>query len=240
LEKIMYVLWRDPREDRTQFHKRLRTDVAQQLIKLGARGVTINVSDAEVDPAIARVTQMKSRPLQEAVAQVWVDTSNPEFRQPIDDALQAACMKIAGYLVCESEPIHNKRHPPVTGERTVGFSQMAFFPKPRRLAYDAWMEIWHGSHTRVAIDTQDTYLYRQNVILRALTPGAPHYDAIVEEGFEKASMTDLHAFYDAIGDDAKLVRNEKAMMESCARFIDFDQIDVIATSQYVLKPIGPD
>ena len=53
-------------------------------------------------------------------------------------------------------------------------------------------------------------------------------------------MTDLNAFYDAIGDNEKLARNEKEMMESCARFIDFDQIDVIATSQYVVKPIGPD
>lgn len=236
----MYLLWRDPREDRAQFHQKLRTEVAQKLVALGGRGVTLNVSDAEVDPAIARVTQMKSRPLHEAVAQLWVDTANTEFRTPFDEALQAACYRIAGYLVTESEAIHNTRHPPRAGERTVGWSQMAFFPKPRRLTREAWLEIWRNSHTRVAIDTQDTYLYRQNLVLQSLTAGAPQYDAIVEEGFEKASMTDLNAFYDAVGDNAKRDRNEKAMMESCARFIDFDQIDVIATSQYVVKPIGPD
>ena len=97
--------------------------------------------------------------------------------------------------------------------------------------------MWHGHHTRVAIDTQDNFLYVQNVVVRALTHAAPGYDAIVEECFPAAAMTDPHAFFDAVGDDEKFQRNVAEMMDSCGRFIDFDKIDVVPTSQYVVKAV---
>ena len=92
--------------------------------------------------------------------------------------------------------------------------------------------MWQGSHTQVAIDTQSTFGYRQNVIVRALTYAAPHYRAIIEENFPAAAMTSPHAFYDAVGDDARYKANLKAMIDSCARFIDMDRIDVVPTSEY--------
>ena len=46
-------------------------------------------------------------------------------------------------------------------------------------------------------------------------------------------MDSNHVFYEAEGDDAKLAQNLKAMMDSCARFIDFDKIDIIPTSEYL-------
>ena len=49
-------------------------------------------------------------------------------------------------------------------------------------------------------------------------------------------MTDPQAFFDAAGDEDKFQRNLQAMMESCQRFIDFDKIDVIPTSQYLVRP----
>lgn len=48
-------------------------------------------------------------------------------------------------------------------------------------------------------------------------------------------MTDPMAFFDAPGDEAKFQQNLAAMMDSCNRFIDFDKLDVLPTSQYVLK-----
>ena len=48
-------------------------------------------------------------------------------------------------------------------------------------------------------------------------------------------MTSQHAFYDALGDDAKLEANRGRMLQSTARFIDFDRIDVIPTSEYVIR-----
>lgn len=45
-------------------------------------------------------------------------------------------------------------------------------------------------------------------------------------------MSSPHAFYAAGDDDSKYAANLKAMVDSCQRFIDFDKIDVVPTSEY--------
>ena len=49
-------------------------------------------------------------------------------------------------------------------------------------------------------------------------------------------MRDPHAFYGSFGDEAELQKRMNLMMQSCAKLIDFDKIDVIATSEYMLQP----
>ena len=83
--------------------------------------------------------------------------------------------------------------------------------------------------------TQSTFLYRQNVIARPLTPAAPPCDAIVEEAFPEAAMSSRPAFYNAPGDAALWRKHQQTMIDSCTRFIDFDKIDACATSEYVFK-----
>ena len=110
---------------------------------------------------------------------------------------------------------------------------VVFLTHPPRLSYDHWLDIWHNSHTQIAIDTQSTFGYRQNVIVRPLTYGAPPFDAIIEENFPAAAMESEQVFYEAEGDDEKYQKNAKAMMDSVMRFIDFDKIDIIPTSEYL-------
>ena len=59
-------------------------------------------------------------------------------------------------------------------------------------------------------------------------------DAIVEENFPPEAMISDHAFYDA-EDDIELGKRQERMMTSCARFIDFDRIDVVPMSEYLVK-----
>ena len=59
-------------------------------------------------------------------------------------------------------------------------------------------------------------------------------DAIVEENFPPEAMISDHAFYDA-EDDIELAKRQERMMTSCARFIDFDRIDVVPMSEYLVK-----
>ncbi len=233
MEKVIYVVWRDARAEPEAFAHRLRTELAQQLLALGARGVQVNVVDAAVAPA-SGLRQANTLPQMDGLVSVWVDSAIASLRRPFDDAVQAATGRMAGYLVTESRPIPNTRHPARLGERTTGFAQLAFLRRPPRLTHEAWLDTWHNRHTQVAIDTQDTFLYVQNVVVRALTHAAPPFDAIVEEGFPAAAMTDPQAFFDAPGDEAKFQRNLAAMMESCQRFIDFDRIDVVPSSEYVV------
>jgi hypothetical protein len=140
----------------------------------------------------------------------------------------------AGYLVLESVPIVNTTQTAAVGERTPGTHTIAFLEKPDRLSYGEWLDLWQGRHTRVAIETQSTFLYIQNAVVRALSEDAPPWVAIVEEGFPREALTDQMVFYDAADSPAKLDANRGRMIESCQRFIDFDQLESHMFSQYVL------
>ncbi len=235
MEKVIYLLWRDAGESGEQFGQRLRGELADRLLALGARGVQLNVADAASAPGEA-LRQSNTRPQIEGMLSLWLDSAIEKFRRPFDIALAAAVPRMAAYLVTESQPIRNTRHPPQAGSRTAGFAQVAVLRRPPRLTEEAWLDIWHNSHTQVAIDTQSTFQYVQNVIVRPLSYGAPIYDAVVEECFPAEAMSDPQVFFDGVGNPEKFQRNLAAMMESVQRFIDLDKIDVVPTSQYVIKP----
>ena len=86
----------------------------------------------------------------------------------------------------------------------------------------------------MGIDTQANFRYVQNVVTMPLTAGAPPWRGIIEEGFPIEAMRDSQAFYDAVGNEEEHQRRLGIMMASSAKFIDFDRIDVIATSEYML------
>lgn len=229
MEKMMYPLWRRPGDSAGAFRERLLGPVAAGLMEAGVQHLRISIDDDAVAPAAA-LRQVNSPPPMDAMLSMWVDTA--VWRERFERAFRDHVWRYVGYLVTESEPIVCAGRSPVNGERVEGMCQVVLLQKPPRLSYEDWIRIWHGSHTQVAIDTQSTFGYRQNVIARALTYAAPPYHAIIEENFPQAAMSSQHAFYDAAGDDEKLATNLKAMIDSCARFIDFDKIDVIPTSEY--------
>ncbi|SDA34829.1 EthD domain-containing protein [Pseudomonas sp. NFPP10] len=231
MEKVIYLLWRDPSSTDETFARHVRHEVIGQLQALGAQGLQLNLADSEVAPAAALRQENRPR-LPDACLSLWLDSANAAPRAPFDRVLAQATTRLAAYLVCESEAIRNTRFPPSPGERTYGFAQVALLTRPPRLTPQTWLEIWRNQHTEVAIVTQANFQYVQNLVVAALTPDAPPIDAIVEECFPPAAMTDPQAFFDATGDEARFEKNLAAMMQSCARFIDFDKIDVLPTSQY--------
>lgn len=107
-----------------------------------------------------------------------------------------------------------------------------------RRAWTAWRDIWERQQTQVAVDTQANFEYVQNLVVRPLTYGAPAFAAMVEECFPAAALHDEAVYFDAVGDPARLAEHQRLMMESCARFIDFDRIDCIPTSQYDVARFG--
>lgn len=236
MEKILYPVWKAPTLDGDEFRDLLLNQLGPELIAAGVRGLRLSVVDSAVEPA-AGLRQANCSPVMDAMLSVWLDSS--VFRAPIEALIQARVARLVGYLVTESEPIVNTEHLPVVGQRTHGMAQLVFLQRPRRLSEQQWLEIWHGSHSQVAIDTQSTFGYRQNVIVRPMTYAAPPFDAIIEENFPPEAMSSQLAFY-AADNDAQLQANLQAMIDSCVRFIDFDKIDVVPTSEYVLKTISAD
>lgn len=103
------------------------------------------------------------------------------------------------------------------------------------MSEEQWLNLWLDQHTKVAVETQSTIRYVQNVVSRVLTNEAPVLHAVVEEGFPIEALTSPHAFYNAVDDDNLYRRNLDTMMDSCFRFIDFDKIDSIPMSEYIIS-----
>lgn len=239
MEKIIYLVWRDPKADLESFAKRLRSDLTTQLRNVKTvRGLQINIADTAVAAGIG-IKQTYLNPPVETVIQVWVDSAIEHLRRPVDEAITAHVTRHAAYLVTESQPLRNFEHPSKPGERTEGFSQIALLRRPPKLAYAEWLDVWHNSHTHVAINTQSTFEYVQNVVVRPLTADAPPLDAMVEECFPIAALTDPFTFFNAPGDEAKFKANLQTMMDSVHRFIEMSSIDVVPTSQYKIIPLQP-
>ena len=232
MEKLMYLLWKDDSQTRAEFSEELMREVAPQLTNSSALGVQINV----VDDAIVAAEHMlieNSKPRYFAMISLWLESAIS--RTPIEQLLWHHATRVSGYLVTESCPLPNTTNVAALGDRTPGFSHVVLLQRPPRLSVPDWLDTWHNSHTQIAINTQATFLYRQNVVVRPLTYAAPHYDAIIEEAFPEAAMASWQAFYDAEGDEARFNRHQQAMIDSCTRFIDFDKIDACSTSEYVFK-----
>lgn len=232
MEKIVYPVWKHEAESAEEFKTKLLGEVSSGLIKLGVRGLRISVVDDDVAPA-EPLRIIASKPPVDGLISIWVDTAIR--RQPLEAVIEKAVARMVGYLVTESVPIIDPKTAVADGQRVPGMNSVVFLTKPPRLSREEWLEIWHGSHTQLAIETQATFGYKQNVIVRSLTYAAPPYDTIVEENFPDEAMTDAQVFYDAVGDEEKRQKHEQQMIESCMRFIDFDKLDRILMSEYVMK-----
>ena len=234
MEKLIYPVWGPDGLGQDIFRDQLLQNTGTALLDMeNVRALRIAVVDSAVQPAADKRLQT-CHTLPDGMISLWVN--NGGARAAIEDAIALTVERFTAYLVTEAAPIVNTLHPNRSGERVYGMCQVVFLQRPERLSEQQWLEIWQGSHTRVAIDTQSTFCYRQNVIARSLCEDQPEFHAVVEENFPPDAMTSELAFY-GVNDDQGLRENQRVLMESCARFIDFDKIDVVPMSEYVLKDI---
>ena len=237
MEKLIYPVWKQDGLTGDESRERLLHGFCRGVLAMAnVRALRISVVDSAVEAAAGKRMET-CQPLPDGLISIWVNNSGE--RSAIDELLTSHVARFTSYLIVEAEPIVNTLHPSNPGQRGFGFCQVVFLQRPERLTESDWLTIWQGSHTQVAIDTQSTFSYRQNVVARSLTAQAPVFHAVIEENFPPEAMTSEHAFYGVSeGDDEGLKANLGAMLESCGRFIDFDKIDVIPMSEYVLKELS--
>jgi hypothetical protein len=218
--KFIYALWGQSLDA-----KLLAPSLHEALRTAGATRLQVNVDDADVAPAKLRITSF-DEPVSAVVA-VWVDDEPADVSRVLVDISE----RCAGWEVEERTPLV----PPPTeqGERTPGLAQIAFLRIPAELDEAEWRHRWQDLHTSVAIETQDTFGYTQNRVLRPIS-GDERVDAIVEELFPTEAMTSLHAFYGSGGDDAELQRRLDRMMKSVSSFGADKDLDSVPTSRYVV------
>jgi hypothetical protein len=228
VEKVIITMRREAPDD--TWCKTMRTAVADDLLGLGVAGLTVNVRDGAVRDSLMTLTTLD--PPVVAFVSIWTQQSYGAQIRGALARLAGECDELAAYLVTESVPLPAPATGP--GERTDGLANVALLRRPADLEAETWFARWHIDHTPVAIATQSTFGYTQNAVVRALTPGAPDIDAIVEELFPIEATSDLHAFFGA-ADDADLSDRMNRMVASTAAFGANQNVDTVPTSRYVLR-----
>jgi hypothetical protein len=197
----------------------------ERLAASGCTAVQVNVDDADVAPAMRfGPGDLAGRPIG-AFVTVWTEDvgSAVGVLTGLEDGVQV-------YRVTE----HRRLDPPAVpgGERADALANIAVLRRPDGMSQAEYLDYWLVRHTPIAIRTQATFGYIQNVVEEALTESAPVIAAIVEELFPMAAMTDTHAFYGSGGDDEELRRRITALMTSVARFGAGTGLDLVPTSRY--------
>lgn len=225
----MYCLWRPPTVGVESWSADLRGLATGFIGTQRLHAVQVNVDDEAVAPAMVRMATF-DEPIA-GLFSVWFDTATGADRAAVETELAGRCSAIAGYLVTESVPLVPP--PASNGTRTEGFANIAILRRPDELDPLTWLQRWQGQHTEVAVTTQSTFGYIQNVVVRAVTGDAPTVHGIVEELFPIEALTDFHVFFDTGGDDAELGRRMDAMTTSVANFSgDAAVLDVVPTSRF--------
>jgi hypothetical protein len=231
VEKVVTVLWRPEGMAKQAFADILVGEVAPRLQRDGARRLKVCVEDDAVDSGPLRMNPQP--PPKAAMVSYWVECS--EDRGPLEAALAEPASDLASFLVVESRPLVDTEHVVAAGERTPGMVQVTGIVAKQGLPHEEFIRIWQEEQRPCAIETQSTFGYVRNEIVRPLAGSAPPWSAIVEESFPLEAMHDPHVFFDAVGDDDRLAANLGRMVETVSRMLEIDQTDVTITSEYVFE-----
>jgi len=226
MEKVIAVLMRADSDD--EWCARQRGPVADELLGLGVPGLAVNVRDDAVRHSLMTLTTLD--PPVAAVVSLWTQQCYGDQMAAALRLLAGECDRLGAYLVTESVPLVAPVVEP--GCRTTGLANIALLRRPAGLDQATWLARWQGDHTSVAIETQSTFGYTQNWVVRTLTEGAPEINGIVEELFPTEAITDLKAFFGAADDD-ELQHRLGRMVASTSAFGANENIDTVPTSRYV-------
>lgn len=217
--KLLYAAWGADLPERLH-----APELHERLAEIGVRRLQLNLDDADVADAMRIPT---GEPIG-AIVSTWAESADP-----VTDVLHGAADRLAGWEVEERLPIPPPAAP--SGERMDTLANVAVLRRPEELSPEDWLHRWLVDHTPVAIATQATFGYVQNVVIRPVTADAPPVDAFVEELFPSAAISDMHAFYGSGGDQAELDDRLTRLMASVARFGADRDLDLVPTSRYVYE-----
>ncbi len=233
MHKLIYVLKLTNNDGQSTFIQRVH-ETGRRMLALQPLGLRLNVHDKDAEPGAFQGKSSAYGPF-EAAVQVWLDDVSDRARGPHEDLLSDLKEEFHGYLVDERLLVTNLANPPVPGRRNEGYSQLAVLQIPKRLDRETWLDRWQGRHTWVAISIHPHLEYTQNPVLRAVTKGAPPIDGFGEETLPIGGLTDVRVLFKAVDDPKKFKAMHHIMYEDAARFIDFDHIDLLITSQFDLR-----
>ena len=228
MEKLVYLLWKREQDSNVDVMRdRLLGALPEGLADAGAMQIKLSISDGDVAAGSA-LHMGPERP--DAMLGFWLECI--QDRGPAEAWIGRHAGRHAGYLVVESQPLRLETAASDRGARTPGFSLVGCIEPKAGLSHARFLEIWETRHRQVAIDTQSTFSYIRNEVVRPVTKDAPPWKGIIEEGFPSEALSNPQAFYDAVGNEPKFRENLRRMIESCEAFIEMKRVDSHPMSEY--------
>ncbi len=121
------------------------------------------------------------------------------------------------------------------GTRSPGIVTLTVFDKPAGVDDDTFYGHWYGHQSPMSEAMQPRARYVRNAVVRAVTPGAAPYRAIVEEAWPSvAHLTNLHTFFGAASNE-ELTENVRVMLDSTKLLYDAATMRNYTLSEYILK-----
>jgi hypothetical protein len=174
-----------------------------------------------------------------AQVNVWVAELASRFA--LEGVLRNAGFQVAGYVVEEQiytdygGNAHASPRDWPDGVRSPGVLAVTLMERPGRLDREEWMRRWHGRQSPMSEAMQPRCRYVRNVVTRALNPGAPPFEGIVEEAWPSfRHVTNPFLFYGA-ANVFELVKNMAIMLRSVTSFLTLWRIRTVMTSEYFLE-----
>src|SRR5262249_13398965 len=153
-----------------------------------------------------------------------------------------AGVRHAGYLVTESlyrdygDNAHASLRSWPDGARSPGITTLTIFDKPPGVDDDTFYGHWYGHQSPMSEWMQPRARYVRNEVVRALTPGAPRYRAIVEESWPTVEhLTDLTTFFGASDAPDELGERIRIMLDSTKLLYDPATMRNFTMSEYILR-----
>ncbi|HUI49750.1 MAG TPA: hypothetical protein VL119_13715 [Acidimicrobiia bacterium] len=238
MEKLVYLLWERPSIDPSELRKEFLEDLAPRLLALDPHALQMDIDDEH-----AQMQSMVPVPADElpvrACVSIWLDAHDE--RAPFEEVLADAGVRRAGYLVTESmyREYGGNAHAAVRdwpdGTRSPGIVTLTIFDKPAGTDDETFYGHWYSHQSPMSEAMQPRARYVRNTVVRALTPGAPRYRAIVEESWPTIEhVTNLHTFFGATTNE-ELGENIRVMLDSTKLLYDPATMRNYPLSEYILK-----
>ena len=238
MEKLVYLVWERPSIEPPALRTRFLDELAPRLLALQPHALQMDLDDEQAQMPSMVPVPGDELPVRACVS-IWLDAHDD--RAPYEALLREAGVRLAGYLVTESmfrEYGGNEHAPPrdwPDGSRSPGVITLTVFDKPAGVDDETFYGHWYGHQSPMSEKMQPRARYVRNAVVRALTPGAPRYRAIVEEAWPTIEhVTNLHTFFGASSNE-ELGENIRVMLDSTKLLYDPATMRNYQLSEYILK-----
>jgi hypothetical protein len=238
MEKLVYLIWERPSIDPATLRKRFLDDIAPRLLALNPHALQMDLDDEQAQMQSMVPVPGDELPVRACVS-IWLDAQDE--RAPFEAILREAGVRHAGYLVTESmyreygDNAHAAGRDWPDGARSPGIITLTVFDKPAGVDDETFYGHWYSHQSPMSEGMQPRARYVRNAVVRAMTPGAPRYRAIVEESWPSVEhVTNLHTFFGATSNE-ELGENIRVMLDSTKLLYDPATMRNYPLSEYIIK-----